>query len=299
MSLTIQKYLTLSGHESPVYALENFDSRSFFSGGGDRIVSCWNLEEQTSKGIINTASAIYSLKYIPSKNLLLVGVSEGGVHVIDLIQKKEIHFLNHHEKGVFDIQYSEKFNLVICVGGDGVISSWSGDNFTLVKTLKLCEEKVRAIRIEKDEKYMAVGCGDGTIRMLIINTLEEITQIPAHTTSVNSLCFHPYMNFLLSGGRDAHLNIWRTEDFKLMQSIPAHNYAVYSITFCQEKNIFITASRDKTIKVWDADNFNFLSRIDLINNEAHKHSVNKIIWVKDLLISASDDKMIMVWKITK
>ena len=83
MPISIHKVFTFSEHEAPVYGLESFGDHAFFSGGGDRIVSCRDTKENSiAKGLVNTGSTIYSLKYIPEKNILLAGVSGGGMHII-------------------------------------------------------------------------------------------------------------------------------------------------------------------------------------------------------------------------
>ena len=298
MSLTVNKIFTFTGHDAPVYALEVFDENTFFSGGGDRIVSCRELNtDSVAKAIVSTGSTIYSLKYIPEKNILLAGVSGGGLHVIDLIEKREIHFLLNHEKGIFDIKYSSRHNKIITAGGDGKISSWAGDTFAFQKSLSICSGKIRSIAIDKDENFAFVGCGDGTIRIIKIDQFQETNTIKAHDGSVNALCFHPYLNILISGGKDAHLNFWSPDLFELIHSIPAHNYAIYSIVFSPTGNYFSTGSRDKNIKIWNGSSFELLLRIDHTKNQAHTHSVNKTLWINDVLISAGDDRKIIGWKI--
>jgi len=69
--------------------------------------------------------------------------------------------------------------------------------------------------------------------------------------------YSPDGKFLLTGGRDAHLNIWQTDSYELIKSIPAHNWAIYDIVFNPDTTLFATASRDKTIKIWDAKHINY------------------------------------------
>ncbi len=257
MPLTINKAFVFTEHDAPVYSLETHGSKAFFSGGGDRIVSLRDTKvDSKAKGIVNTGSTIYSLKYISDKNILLSGVAGGGMYVIDLNLKKEIHFLVNHEKGVYDIKYSSKHNKIITAGGDGKISAWSGYDFSFLKSHSLCKEKIRCIALDKDEDIAAVGCGDGTVRLFRLDEFEEIYRLSAHTLSVNALFFHPFMNIIISGGKDAYLNFWNSDNFELFHSIPAHNYAIYSIEFSPSGNYFATSSRDKTIKIWDAESFN-------------------------------------------
>jgi WD40 repeat protein len=115
------------------------------------------------------------------------------------------------------------------------------------------------------------------------------------------LSFHPAGKYLLSGGRDARLRIWNIENnFELEKEIPAHNYAIYKIMFNSSGSLLATASRDKTAKVWDASDASFLFRLDKENFKGHLNSVNTLLWLnEDTLISGSDDRSIVVWKISK
>jgi WD40 repeat protein len=129
--------------------------------------------------------------------------------------------------------------------------------------------------------------------------LEEKIIYSAHTLSANIVRYSPDGKFLLSGGRDAHLNIWDTKNYSQVKSIPAHNYAIYDIAFSPDAKLFATASRDKTIKIWDADMFEILARISKENYEGHVNSVNKLFWsdYNNYLVSSGDDRAVMVWEI--
>jgi WD40 repeat protein len=300
MSPSVQKLFSYNEHEAPVYALEAFQDDTFFAGGGDRIVTVQDAKKKSpATGLVNTGSTIYSLHYIPESEILLVGVSGGGMHVIDLNAKKEIHFLLNHEKGLFRISHSLKHKLILTTGGDGRINFWSTETYKLVHTENLCNEKVRCAIINDSLEFAAIGCGDGTIRLFDLKTFKEINRLKTQHESVNALCFHRYLNVLLSGGRDALLNIWNTNDFSLIDSIPAHNYAIYAIAFSPHDSFFATASRDKTIKLWDGESFEFRLRIDKEKFDGHQFSVNALLWMGNFLISGSDDKKIICWKVSK
>ena len=333
----IKKLAELTGHNGAVYALENSETENcFFSGSSDKIIAKWNLNTLSAdKFAAQVPGIIYSLCFIKEKNVLLAGTSEGKIHVINLAEKKEIKILQNHNQPVFDIKASprpsskDREDILLSSGGDGVLSIISLEDFNTIKLIKLCNEKLRAIDIF--ENTAAIACGDGMIRIIDLTVLKVVSEFSAHKDSVYCVKFSPDGTYLLSGGKDAHLNRWQFPltsifDPHPLRSIPAHNYAIYSIVFSPDGKYFATASRDKTIKIWDTATFEVLVRINKENHDGHINSVNKIMWVRNpkslprsakalrvgekglsnsslgaggdqLLISAGDDRKVMVWDI--
>ncbi|MEP7167941.1 MAG: WD40 repeat domain-containing protein [Bacteroidota bacterium] len=300
--MEVKKTAHLTGHSGAVYALENsLEENKFFSGSGDHIVAEWDLtSSENGQLLAQIPEIIYSLKLIPQEKILLVGQSTGAIHVIDLVTRKEIRLLKYHTAGVFDLEYSSAHQLLFSLGGEGTFSISKLDDLSLIKTIKLTDEKLRSIAIHPEQKEIAIGCGDGSICVFDLPSLELKKRWMAHKEkfSVNTVSFSPDGNYLLSGSRDAHLNIFDVKNnYKLMTSIPAHNYAIYSIVFSLDKKYFATASRDKTVKIWDAENFSLLMRLDKEKYEGHLNSVNKLLWKNDSLISGGDDRSIFAWQI--
>ncbi|UPT65618.1 MAG: hypothetical protein M0D57_13875 [Sphingobacteriales bacterium JAD_PAG50586_3] len=124
----------------------------------------------------------------------------------------------------------------------------------------------------------------------------ETHRLEDHTMSANCVKYHPNGQFLLTGSRDAHLNIYDVKGYNLIQSIPGHNFALYSIAFNANATLFATGSRDKTAKLWNAETFEVLQRLSKDTHNAHKNSVNKVLWVDDYLVTTGDDRAILVWK---
>lgn len=301
--MEVKQIVRLTGHSGAVYALEkSSDKNKFFSGSSDHIVAEWDLNAaDNGQMLAQIPEIIYSLKLIPQKNILLAGQSAGGIHVIDLLTRKEMRLLQYHAAGVFDLSFSEEQNLLFSIGGEGTFSISHLDDLSLFKTIKLADEKLRSIAIHPEQKEAVIGCGDGSICVFELPSLQLKKRWLAHQEkfSVNAVQYSPDGNYLLSGSRDAHLNIFDVKnDYKLMTSIPAHNYAIYCIAFSPDKKYFATASRDKTLKIWDAENFNVLIRLDKEKYEGHLNSVNKLLWKNDNLISGGDDRSIIVWKVS-
>ncbi|MEO1450603.1 MAG: WD40 repeat domain-containing protein, partial [Bacteroidota bacterium] len=82
--------------------------------------------------------------------------------------------------------------------------------------------------------------------------------------------------------------------------IPAHNFTLNHFAYSPDKQYLLTVSRDKTIKLWQASDLKLLKVIDYARNEGHRHSVNKIKWLRadNSVISCGDDRQLFRWKIS-
>ncbi|MCK6695880.1 MAG: hypothetical protein L6Q97_27735, partial [Thermoanaerobaculia bacterium] len=124
------------------------------------------------------------------------------------------------------------------------------------------------------------------------------TRPGAHANSVFVVAYTPNHRYLLSGGRDAMLRVWDLENnLTLVSEQPAHWFTVNHLVFSPDGQFFATASRDKTIKIWDTETFQLLRVLETIRDGGHINSVNRLLWTPDYLISASDDRSVILWAV--
>ncbi len=301
MQTEIIKLGEFVGHSGSVYALENgLEENLFFSGSSDRFVTQWNVNTFESAAFTaKLPGIIYCIKYIPNYNLLLCGTSEGIIHIINTKEKKEIKALKNHSAPLFAINYSKKNNLIFSSGGDGKISIINPDLLSVQQILTVSNSKVRSLEINFLETELLVACGNEEVKIFSLPDLKLLKSFNANKLATNTAVYHPGSNIILSGGRDAILNIYTTDNYTVEKSIAAHNYAIYDIKFLDDLNLFATASRDKTFKLWNSLQHEFIVRVNAENYLGHTHSVNRLLWLKEnqILLSAGDDRKIIAWKI--
>jgi WD40 repeat protein len=289
---------TLKGHTGCIYAVDKgLAANMIFTGGSDNFIAQWDLHTlEGEKFATSFAAHLYTICHIPEKKLLLAGTTDGNIHIIDTDQKKEIRILKYHKGPVFDIKYSLKTNCFYTAGGDGNFAVCSLDSLSLIKMIMLCREKLRSIDFNYHTSEIAIAMGSCDIFILDLFTLQLKYGFIAHRLSANIVRYTPDGKFLLSGGRDAYLNVWETCSYTQVKSTPAHNWAIYDIAFSPDNALFATASRDKTVKIWDAKTFGLIKRITKDSPGAHTHSVNKLLWsaFNNYLISVGDDKEVTI-----
>ena len=298
--IEIQNLATLSGHQNPIYTVENSQKKGiFFTGGMDKGVVEWSLKSPGFiKVIFPVSSSIYALHCPVSAPLLLAGERSGHVDVFNFEEQRITAVLDHHKLPVFDIRSVPSKNELLVASEDGSVSVWDLSSMNFVYSFPVSAETVRVISISPDEKIAAFGCKDNTIRIYNLENYSQICVLKEHTRPLSSLQFSPDGKQLVSGGRDAQLKFWNTSDYSLISSIPAHLFSIYSIEFHPQLPYLATASRDKSIKIWDAETYDLKKTISLEKGyDSHHLSINKIIWepLNNQLISISDDKLVKIW----
>src|SRR5262245_28989060 len=104
MSIIIKQVTALKLHQGSIYSLDS-NGNYFYSGGSEGIVARWDLSElNRAAAAARVNGQIFSLLFIAEKNHLIIGTMSGGIHVIDLTEKKEIHNITFHQQSVFDLK---------------------------------------------------------------------------------------------------------------------------------------------------------------------------------------------------
>ena len=310
------------GHQGSVFALTQGRTPQYMlSGAGDGWIVEWDLENpEVGKLLAKVDSNIFSLLFLPDKNQIIAGNMNGGLHFIDLNNPDKNKNIAHHNTGVFDIQLIH--NQLFTIGGDGVITRWSLEESRSKDSYQLSVKSLRCMDFSHERNEFAIGASDGHIYFLDEKlNLKSIIK-NAHKNSVFSVKYALDGQYLLSGGRDALLKIWRLDEnyenniagneiTEGVLELSAHLYTINAIAFHpQNPHIFATASRDKTIKIWELmtskespnveiEEIKLLKVINTIRHGGHLNSVNTLRWTSynNWLISGSDDRSLMIWDV--
>ncbi len=305
--MTIEKIHTCTGHRSAIYALApGKDEWHFLSAGGDGWVTEWSLDDpETGRLAASVETQIFSLGSLPDGRIV-AGDMNGGIRWIDRENPDKTLNIQHHQKGTFDILAAGAW--VFTVGGDGILTRWNMERGRSMESFQLSNQALRAISFSEKRKELAVGASDNSIYLLDVETFElRHTLKDAHTNSVFAVAYSPDGHHLLSGGRDAMLKVWDLESQQfltphlstLTPDYPAHLFTVNHIVFSPDAQLFATASRDKTLKIWDAHTFELLKVVDTMRYGGHINSVNRLLWLPDCLVSCSDDRSVMLWRVER
>ncbi|HLP12702.1 MAG TPA: hypothetical protein VK177_12270 [Flavobacteriales bacterium] len=293
---TVEKLKEFTGHVGGVYCLARgrFE-HSFFSGAADCMIGEWDLKSLQPSGFsVKLESPVFSLLNMVELNILAAGLFNGHIHLIDLVEKKEIKHFQLPAKGIFALYYDAHMKRLYSGGADGVFNVWDAQTWEHLLSLPICEGKIRKLEQGRTKNEVMVCCMDGTLRILETEFYNQVGKINTGAESVNAVMLTGNEIFIAT--KDAHIKIYDRFTLGELKSIPAHNFGIYKI-MQWGNNQFASCSRDKTIKVWDFDNLAEPLRVDFKLFNGHTRSVNDLLvsaW-NNYLISAGDDGKIIVW----
>ena len=119
-----------------------------------------------------------------------------------------------------------------------------------LETFKGHTERLFTVAISPDDKIMASGGFDRTIRIWDLATAKHLRTLTGHTDWVRALAFTSDGRTLLSASRDLTIGVWDVMTGKRRQSLTGHTKSIQSLALIADKTI-VTASGDWSIKVWD------------------------------------------------
>ncbi len=297
--MRIAKRHTCTGHRASVYALTaGLEPGTFLSAAGDGWVVRWRWDDPENGHLLAAVeNQVFALASNTQTDTVAAGNMNGGLHFIRPNHPEDARNIQHHQKGVFGLLFLN--DELLSVGGDGVLTRWRLMPARSVESLQLSAYALRCLDYSPSRAELAVGSTDHHIYLLDARTLAVRNVVrEAHSNSVFSVRYAPDGRFLLSGGRDAMLRVWAlAEGPKLMSEQPAHWFTINDIVFSPDGALFATASRDKTIKIWDAADRRLLKVVDTLRFGGHINSVNALLWIPEGLVSAGDDRSLMLWDV--
>ncbi len=281
--------------KSPVYALCG-SGDEFLAGCGDGQVLSWSwLQPERIRLTAVVPASVFALALLPSGSLA-AGTSDGEFYVLDLNRREATARIRAHAKAIHAIQPLRDARLCTA-GADGALRIWQlkEGRWAMQRDLPLSDGKLRGLDASPDDRWLAVACGDGPVRVLDTERFNERFTFTGHEGGALTVRFHPTKPVLLSGGKDGHLRAWSLiGERSHLPAVAAHRSSIYAIVASPGHDLLATASRDKRVKLWDAATLDHRITLDHARH-GHAHSVNALAWLDRGLVSGGDDRRLLLW----
>ncbi|KAK9463597.1 WD40-repeat-containing domain protein [Lipomyces oligophaga] len=106
------------------------------------------------------------------------------------------------------------------------------------------------------KRYLVTGGNDEHIRLYDLQKRKEIGTLMHHEGSVTSLQFVKTASgnsgkWLVSGGEDGKILIWRTKDWEVLADMKGHKGGVNDIAIHPSGKIALSVGQDRTLRLWN------------------------------------------------
>ncbi|KAK2968640.1 hypothetical protein RJ640_030720 [Escallonia rubra] len=215
---------------------------------------------------------------------LLYAVSGNHIHVYDATTYVLLDTFNAHDPSSGSVKSVTFSNThVFTAHQDSKIRVWlltPAKRHKLVATLPTLEDRLRRLILPKN--YVHVRRHKKRLWI-------------EHNDAVSGLALTGG-DFMCSVSWDKYMKIWRTSDFRCVESVKAHDDAINAVVVAKDSTIY-TASADRRIKVWGRPAGEKRHRL-IATLEKHKSAVNALALNGDgsVLFSGACDRSILVWE---
>ncbi|MFU8818096.1 MAG: protein kinase [Desulfurivibrio sp.] len=254
--LQAQRFLKLSGHQSPVIALATIPcSRRIASLGADGRLIIHDLESSGKPKLVeNRELKATCMAVCPEGKHLAMGDREGSVRLLSPRDGEVTGQGQRHPAAVGALTFSHDGKLLASGGEDGSIMVRRLSTGSEHQASPAAGGSIRALLYPGDGLELISGGEDGVVRAWKSRLRECAATINAHAGPLNALAAvggTEGENLLISAGDDCLIKIWQRPDDKCRQTLAGHGERIRALHTLADDQTLISAGEDDLIRIWD------------------------------------------------
>ncbi len=288
------------GHSGAVYALsKGFSEEQFFSVGGDGSLVEWTLSSDTGKMVAMFNEPVFSICVDENHSTIYCGTQVGNLYKISYSKEEKPQSLIIHRGAIFEIKIFE--DNIYTIGSDGMLAEINRADFKFQIAWKISYSGLRTFELDSMNRCYYIAGQNGLIFKFDLQSKASglVYSIESQKT-IFTIALDVSSYTLYIGGMDALLRALDIRNCKeLAEPIKAHWFTINSIKIIEPHALIATSSRDKSIRLWEMETLKLIKEISISKYNGNERSVNNLLWMEssNLLISASDSKLVKSWKI--
>lgn len=298
---TLKYSIERPGHRNDIRSVDINDDDSLLYTGSNNQIKIWNLKTLNCIRSIEKVGNVLCGKFLPGGSLLVIGLKNGDLKLIDLSTSEIIHHIeNAHDDSIWSIEITADGKTILTGSSDKNVKYWEIKVNTLenklnlnhVKTLEV-NESIVSMKVSSDSKFLSVSLMDNTVKVFFFDTLKFYLSLYGHKLPVLSIDISFDSKMIITCSADKNVRIWGLDFGDCHKSIFAHDDSIMNIKFLPQTHNFLTCSKDKYIKYWDGDKFEQVQKF-----AAHTGEVWGLATSSDaeFFVSISHDFSIRLWR---
>lgn len=169
-----------------------------------------------------------------------------------------------------------------------------GESWGLLRTVEGHADRITALRVSRNGRYVLTGSEDNTARLWEVETGQCVRTLEGHTGSVESVGLSAGGLYALSGAHDRTVRLWDVNLCQCIRVLERHEDVVRAVDISRDGRLAFSGSQDGEIIVWDAERGEALHVM-----RGHANRVNAVCASRDAeaLVSAGDDGAVKLWRV--
>ncbi|KAI3940507.1 hypothetical protein MKW98_024914 [Papaver atlanticum] len=180
----------------------------------------------------------------------------------------------------------------LACGCDDKIKIVGSSNFSIIKTLEGDSERVTALTLSPNDKFLFSASSSRLITVWDLSTSKPLRQWKGHEGSVRGMACDASGGILATAGEDRLVRVWDVDGGFCTHNFKGHEQVVTSILFHPDQLLLFSGSDDGKVRVWDLVGRKCTAVLD-----KHFSTVTSLAVDGWTLLSGGRDKVVNLWNL--
>jgi WD40 repeat protein len=259
--LELELLHTLRGHAKGIAGIQwSPDGQRLASGSDDCTARIWNAATGDIEFILKKhTDCVWNVEWAPDGRSLATGGDDGLICLWDASAGTLAKVLGSHEQAVRTLAWSPSGRTLASGALDSAVRIWDPTEGKILYELPNLGERSPRASWSADGKLIAAAVSPPFLDIFDAQSGALWVRCDNKTKDrVTSLLWPPGNN-IFSGHLNGTIQIWSSNEGRLLYSIEGHTDAILSLSVSADGRFLASKSDDEAICIWNADTWSLIT----------------------------------------